>query len=50
MMGTNAIGITGSVVINRQDFGINWNKVLDQGGVAVSNEVAITISIEADQK
>ena len=50
MMGGNAIGIIGSVTINRQDYGINWNKVLDQGGVAVSNDVNITISIEADQK
>ena len=49
MMG-NTIGITGSVTINRQDYGINWNKILDQGGVAVSNDVAIAISIEADQK
>ena len=50
MMGGQAIGITGSVSINRQDYGINWNKVLDQGGVAVSNDVAISISIEADAK
>ena len=50
MMGANAIGITGSLTVNRQDYGINWNKTLDQGGVAVSNDVAITISIEADQK
>jgi polyisoprenoid-binding protein YceI len=50
MMGGKAIGITGSVTINRQDFGINWNKTLDQGGVAVSNDVLINISIEADQK
>jgi len=50
MMGGQAIGITGSVTINRQDYGINWNKALDQGGWAVSNDVLITISIEADQK
>ena len=50
MMGGQAIGITGSATINRQDYGINWNKVLDQGGVAVSNDVLISISIEADQK
>ena len=50
MTGSNAIGITGWVTINRQDYGINWNKILDQGGVAVSNDVAIAISIEADQK
>ena len=50
MMGTQAIGITGAVTINRQDYGVNWNKTLDQGGVAVSDDVNITISIEADQK
>ena len=44
------LGVESNFTINRQDYGINWNKVLDQGGVAVSNEVAITISIEADQK
>jgi polyisoprenoid-binding protein YceI len=49
-MGHQAIGITGSVTVNRQDYGINWNKTLDQGGLAVSNDVAINISIEADQK
>jgi len=49
-MGHQAIGITGSVTINRQDYGVNWNKTLDQGGLAVSNDVAITISIEADAK
>ena len=50
MMGTQAIGITGSLTINRQDYGVNWNKTLDQGGVAVSDDVNIAISIEADQK
>ena len=50
MMGGQAIGITGSVTVNRQDYGINWNKTLDQGGLAVSNDVVINISIEADQK
>jgi polyisoprenoid-binding protein YceI len=50
MTGGQAIGITGSVIINRQDYGINWNKILDKGGVAVSNNVAVVISIEADQK
>jgi polyisoprenoid-binding protein YceI len=50
MMGGQAIGITGSVTINRQDYGVNWNKTLDQGGVAVSDDVQINISIEADAK
>jgi len=50
MMGGDAIGITGSVTVNRQDWGITWNKNLDTGGVAVSDNVVITISIEADKK
>ena len=49
-MGHQAIGITGSLTVNRQDYGVNWNKTLDQGCLAVSNDVYITISIEADQK
>lgn len=31
--------------INRSDFGITWNKVLETGGVAVSDEVKLTIDI-----
>jgi len=50
MMGGTAIGIIGSVTVNRQDYGINWNKTLDQGGLAVSNDVVVNISIEADAK
>ena len=50
MMGGDAIGITGNLTINRQDYGVSFNKTLDQGGVAVSNDVNIAISIEADAK
>jgi len=50
MMGGKAIGITGSVIINRQNWGISWNKNLDEGGVVVSDNVTVNISIEADQK
>ena len=33
--------------INRQDYGISWNKALDKGGVAVSDEVVIEVEGEA---
>jgi polyisoprenoid-binding protein YceI len=46
MMG-DIIGISATFRINRQDYGISYNKVLDQGGLAVGNEVAITIGFEA---
>jgi len=32
--------------INRQDFGITWNKTLDGGGAIVSDEVNITLDVE----
>jgi polyisoprenoid-binding protein YceI len=35
--------------INRKDWGLNWNKALDGGGVVVSDEVQITIEAQADQ-
>lgn len=39
--------------INRSDFGLTWNKKLDQGGVLVSDQVGFSVDIEAnpsDQK
>lgn len=47
-MGTQKIGFTATTKINRKDFGITWNKSLDKGGVAVSDEVLITIEGEAN--
>ena len=32
--------------INRKDFGLTWNKVLETGGLVVGDEVAITLEIE----
>ena len=32
--------------INRQDFGVSWNKTLDSGGVVVSDDVNITLDVE----
>lgn len=40
-MGTSATG-----KINRKDFGITYNSVLDGGGVAVGDDVRITLDIE----
>ena len=45
-----AIGITGTFTLNRQDYGVSFNKVLDQGGVAVSNDIVVNISVEAIKK
>jgi hypothetical protein len=37
--------VTGT--INRQDFGITWNRTLDAGGLLLGDEVELDISIEA---
>ena len=33
--------------LNRQDFGVKWNAVLDRGGVVVGDDVEITLDAEA---
>lgn len=50
MKGESIIGLSGQLTINRQDYGVIWNKALDNGGVAVSNDVNISINIEAHSK
>ena len=49
-MGGTAIGIETSFKINRQDYGVSFNKTLDNGGLMVSDDVNIDVSIEADKK
>ena len=39
-------GATATTKINRKDFGLVWNSALETGGVAVGEEVAITLEIE----
>jgi len=43
-------GASATAVINRQDFGVSWNKKLDAGGVVVGDEVNIIIEAELDRK
>jgi len=44
--GRQKIGASATTKISRKDFGILYNPVLETGGVAVSDEVAITLDIE----
>jgi polyisoprenoid-binding protein YceI len=44
--GREKIGLSAATNINRKDFGIIWNEILDSGGVAVADQVAITLDIE----
>jgi len=43
-------GASATATINRQEFGVSYNKVLDSGGLVVSNEVQISIDIEFIRK
>jgi polyisoprenoid-binding protein YceI len=43
-------GATGTTRINRKDFGITWNRVLDTGGLVLGDEVDITVEIELIKK
>jgi polyisoprenoid-binding protein YceI len=39
-------GFSASLNINRKDYGLNWNKVLETGGVLVGEEVEIRLDVE----
>jgi polyisoprenoid-binding protein YceI len=45
--GKRRAGFTATTTIRRKDFGISFNQVLDQGGLALGEEVAVGIEIEA---
>jgi polyisoprenoid-binding protein YceI len=40
-------GFEGHTKVNRQDFGVAWNKVVEGGGTLLGDEVEITLNIEA---
>ena len=46
-MGKTRAGAQATTKIDRKDFGINWSKVMDGGGLMVGDEVAISIDVEA---
>jgi polyisoprenoid-binding protein YceI len=39
-------GATATTKINRKDFGLNWNKAIEAGGVLVGEDVAVVIDVE----
>ena len=44
--GNIRIGLEGSTVVNRKDWGVSWNTALEAGGVLVSENVTIEFEIE----
>lgn len=50
LMGRGTVGgWEATTVVNRKDFGINWNRTLDQGGTLLGDDVTITLAIEANK-
>ena len=45
--GTPLVGLDLSGTVNRKDYGINWNKALDNGGFLLGEDVAIEVHLEA---
>jgi len=45
--GITHVGASATATISRKDFGLTWNKALDNGGVLVGDEVGIQIDVEA---
>ena len=48
--GKTRAGAQATTKINRKDFGLTWNQALEAGGVAVGDEVTITIDVEATKR
>ncbi len=44
--GNKRVGLELSGKINRKDFGLNWNKALEAGGVVVGETVKIEVTLE----
>lgn len=48
--GNTRAGITANGRINRKDFGMDFNKVLDSGGLLIGDEVDLNLEVELIQK
>ena len=48
--GNERAGFSLATTLNRQDYGIKWNKALDNGGMMLSDDVKIDINLETVKK
>lgn len=49
-LGMMRMGIEGGMTIDRRDWGLEWNKAMETGGLFVGHEVKIEIDAEAARK
>ncbi len=45
--GNTRLGLEGSAVVSRKDWGLTWNTALDAGGVLVGDKVTLELEISA---
>lgn len=45
--GNERLAFEGDVTLNRKDFGLNWNAVVETGGFLVGDEVKVSLSLQA---
>jgi polyisoprenoid-binding protein YceI len=45
--GHQRIGFEIDTTLNRKDYGVSWNKLLDQGGYLLGDDVKVSINLEA---
>jgi polyisoprenoid-binding protein YceI len=48
-LGLEVAGFEAKGKLNRKEFGLNWNQALESGGVLVSDEVTLTIDVQASR-
>lgn len=46
--GETSVGFTAHCSVNREDYNIIWNVLLENGGVMVGREIEIVLDVEAD--
>ena len=46
--GGEKVGFASDFTVDRKDYDVTWNRAVDQGGVLLGDEVAISIRVEAD--
>ena len=49
-LGLQRIGVEGSLTIDRRDWGLEWSRAMETGGLFVGHEVKIELSAEATRK
>ena len=48
--GNETAGFEIETVVNRKDYGVVWNRTLDEGGVVLGDDVKVSINLEVKKK